>query len=102
MRSRPNRHIGGLSAAPATVYFRSNGGQRKLPDVVLSLDGQFHIGQVGFIDSKRGGVRTRFTSVPDASLDQVAITLSAVRMGYLKARPTSVRTHRRLGSRSCF
>ncbi|MBA3867130.1 MAG: hypothetical protein H0X42_12425, partial [Solirubrobacterales bacterium] len=33
------------------VYFRSNGGERQLPDLVASLGGQVHLNVVGFIDS---------------------------------------------------
>ncbi len=57
------------------VYFRSNGGARELPDVVLSLNGQFHIEQVGFVDSKHERLRTRFATVPDAPLSRVVIKL---------------------------
>ena len=48
------------------VYFRSNGGERELPDLVADLNGQIHVDLVGFIDSvkKKGTetsrVRTRF------------------------------------------
>jgi len=55
------------------VYFRSNGGDRELPDVVLSLDGPIHIEQVGFVDSRHGRIRTRFASIPDAPLSKVTI-----------------------------
>jgi len=55
------------------VYFRSNGGDRELPDVVLSLNGPIHIEQVGFVDSRHGRIRTRFASIPDAPLSKVTI-----------------------------
>ena len=54
------------------IYFRSNGGERELPDIVADLKGPIHITLVGFIDSvqKKGTeisrVRTRFQNVPDA------------------------------------
>jgi hypothetical protein len=54
------------------IYFRSNGGERELPDIVADLKGQIHITLVGFIDSvqKKGTeisrVRVRFQNVPDA------------------------------------
>jgi hypothetical protein len=54
------------------VYFRSNGGERELPDLVADLHGPIHIVLVGFIDSvqKKGTeisrLRTRFANVPDA------------------------------------
>ncbi len=59
------------------VYFRSNGGERELPDLVADLNGQIHVDLVGFIDAvhKKGSeesrVRTRFLSVPDAPVDQI-------------------------------
>jgi hypothetical protein len=54
------------------VYFRSNRGERELPDIVLDLHGPLHIEQVGFVDSRHGGLRTRFLSLPDAPRLQVA------------------------------
>lgn len=62
------------------VYFRSNGGERQLPDIVADLDGQIHVVLVGFIDSKKVGketslVRTRFASVPDAPVSKFVLKL---------------------------
>jgi hypothetical protein len=62
------------------VYFRSNGGERQLPDLVADLNGQIHIELVGFIDSKKVGketslVRTRFASVPDAPVSKFVLKL---------------------------
>jgi hypothetical protein len=62
------------------VYFRSNGGERRLPDLVADLNGQIHVVLVGFIDSKKVGketslVRTRFASVPDAPVSKFVIKL---------------------------
>jgi hypothetical protein len=54
------------------IYFRSNGGERELPDIVADLHGPIHITLVGFVDSvvKKGTevsrVRVRFQNVPDA------------------------------------
>jgi hypothetical protein len=62
------------------VYFRSNGGERELPDIVADLHGQIHITLVGFIDSvqKKGTeisrVRTRFQNVPDAPVTRFSIS----------------------------
>jgi hypothetical protein len=62
------------------VYFRSNGGERELPDIVADLHGQIHIILVGFIDSvqKKGTeisrVRTRFQNVPDAPVTKFSIS----------------------------
>jgi hypothetical protein len=62
------------------VYFRSNGGERELPDIVADLHGAIHITLVGFIDSvqKKGTeisrVRTRFQNVPDAPVTKFSIS----------------------------
>lgn len=63
------------------VYFRSNGGERELPDVVADLHGPIHITLVGFVDSitKKGSeqsrLRTRFQSVPDAPVSRFEMNL---------------------------
>jgi hypothetical protein len=66
------------------VYFRSNGGERELPDLVADLRGQFHIILVGFIDSKGRRVRTRFTSVPDAPVSRFELKLFGGKRGLLE------------------
>ncbi len=66
------------------VYFRSNGGERKLPDIVADLKGQFRIVLVGFIDSKNGGLRTRFLSVPDAPVTKFTLDLKGGKKGLLQ------------------
>lgn len=57
------------------VYFRSNGGDRELPDIVADLRGSIRVTLVGFIDSVRGRVRTRFLSVPDAPVSKFKMSL---------------------------
>jgi len=81
------------------VYFRSNGGERQLPDIVADLNGQIHVVLVGFIDSKKVGketslVRTRFASVPDAPVSRFVLKLKGGKRGLIqnsanlcKARP---------------
>ncbi len=66
------------------VYFRSNGGERKLPDIVADLKGQFRIVLVGFIDSKNGGLRTRFLNVPDAPVTKFTLDLKGGKKGLLQ------------------
>jgi hypothetical protein len=71
------------------VYFRSNGGERELPDLVADLDGQIHVILVGFIDSvkagKEGGrVRTRFLNVPDAPVSKFQIHLFGGKKGLIQ------------------
>jgi hypothetical protein len=57
------------------VYFRSNGGDRELPDLVADLRGQLRIILVGYIDSVDGRVRTRFLGVPDAPVTSFTMKL---------------------------
>jgi hypothetical protein len=72
------------------VYFRSNGGERKLPDLVASLDGQIHVNLVGFIDSvhKKGTqtsrTRNTFASVPDAPVSRFVLELQGGKKGLLQ------------------
>ncbi len=57
------------------VYFRSNGGDRELPDLVADLRGQLRIILVGYIDSVDGRVRTRFLGLPDAPVTSFSMKL---------------------------
>jgi hypothetical protein len=72
------------------VYFRSNGGERKLPDLVASLDGQIHVNLVGFIDSvhqkgtQTSSVRNTFASVPDAPVSRFVLELQGGKKGLLQ------------------
>lgn len=71
------------------VYFRSNGGERKLPDIVADLHGQIDVVLVGFIDSVRVGkegsrVRTRFQSIPDAPVSKFVLNLKGGKRGLLE------------------
>jgi len=72
------------------VYFRSNGGERELPDIVADLHGQIHITLVGFIDSvqKKGTeisrVRTRFENVPDAPVTKFVISFHGGKRGLIE------------------
>jgi hypothetical protein len=58
------------------VYFRSNGGERELPDIVADLNGEFRVIQVGFIDTKGKRIRTTFANVPDASVSRFELNLA--------------------------
>ena len=81
-----------LLAAPleGPVYFRSNGGERELPDLVASLNGQVHLNVVGFIDSvgKKGSevsrVRNTFATVPDAPVTKFMLQLKGGKKGLLQ------------------
>ncbi len=72
------------------VYFRSNGGERQLPDLVASLGGQIHVNLVGFIDSvhKKGSevsrTRTTFANVPDAPVSRFVLELAGGKKGLLQ------------------
>ncbi len=64
------------------VIFRSNGGERELPDIVADLKGGgLRVIQVGFVDSvpvkgtELARLRTRFLSVPDAPVSKIVIRL---------------------------
>jgi hypothetical protein len=72
------------------VYFRSNGGERELPDIVADLHGPIRITLVGFVDSvqKKGTeisrVRTRFQNVPDAPVSRFEMSLFGGRRGLIE------------------
>jgi hypothetical protein len=66
------------------VIFRSNGGDRELPDIVADLKGQFHIVVVGWVDSVGGRTRTRFVSVPDAPVSKFVLNLKGGKQGLLQ------------------
>lgn len=72
------------------VYFRSNGGERKLPDLVVVLRGQIPVQLVGFIDSvgKKNAevrrVRNRFQAVPDAPVSRFELKLYGGARGLLQ------------------
>jgi hypothetical protein len=72
------------------VYFRSNGGDRELPDMVADLGGQIHVTVVGFIDSvpvkgtESSRVRTRFASLPDAPVSRFVLNLNGGKKGLIE------------------
>ena len=65
------------------VYFRSNGGERELPDIVADLHGTFDIVLVGFVDSVQGRIRVRFQSVPDAPVSRFEVVMQGGKKGLL-------------------
>jgi hypothetical protein len=65
------------------VYFRSNGGERELPDIVADLRGQFRVTLVGFVDARHARVRTRFLTVPDAPVSKFVLKLKGGKKGLL-------------------
>jgi hypothetical protein len=87
------------------VIFRSNGGERDLPDIVATLRGQeIDIHLVGWIDSvyrksRRGEVipriRTRFEVVPDAPVSKFVLEMKGGKHGLLVNSESLCRgTHR--------
>jgi hypothetical protein len=72
------------------VYFRSNGGERELPDLAVALRGQIPLQLVGFIDSvgRKGAevrrVRSRFMNLPDAPVSRFELKLSGGKKGLLQ------------------
>jgi hypothetical protein len=66
------------------VYFRSNGGDRELPDIVADLHGAIHVTLVGYVDSVDGQVRTRFLHVPDAPVTKFTMNLFGGKRGLIE------------------
>jgi hypothetical protein len=65
------------------VYLRSNGGARKLPDLVASLNGQIHVDLIGYVGSVHGRLRTTFATVPDAPISRFKLNLAGGKKGLL-------------------
>ena len=65
------------------VYFRSNGGERELPDIVADLNGQFRVILVGFVDATGRRLRTTFASAPDAPVSRFELNLAGGKKGLL-------------------
>jgi hypothetical protein len=55
------------------VYLRSS--SNPLPDLVAALHGQIDVDLLGRIDSKNGGIRTTFETVPDAPVTKFTLTM---------------------------
>jgi hypothetical protein len=71
------------------VYFRSNGGERELPDMVAVLKGQVDVELIGFIDAvpnKQGTSRVRntFAIVPDAPVSRFELNLKGGKRGLVE------------------
>jgi hypothetical protein len=82
------------------VYFRSNGGDRELPDIVADLHGAIHFTLVGYIDSVKTGpetarVRTRFLHVPDAPVTKFTMNLFGGKRGLVQNSKNLCKTSRR-------
>ncbi len=79
------------------VYLRSNGGERKLPDLVLALHGLVDVEAVGWIDTdpKTEGIRSTFNYIPDAPLSKVVLSMRGGKKGLIvNSTDLCRRTHR--------
>jgi hypothetical protein len=68
--------LGGL------VYLRSSG--RKLPDLVVALNGQVDIDLTARIDAVHGGLRAAFAALPDVPLSKLTLALEGGDRGLLE------------------
>lgn len=72
------------------VYFRSNGGERELPDLVIALRGTIPLQFLGFVDSvgKKNAevrrVRSRFLNIPDGPVSRFELKLDGGKKGLLQ------------------
>jgi hypothetical protein len=78
------------------VYLRSNGGERKLPDVVAALNGQIDIALDGHLDTVHGGLRTTFETVPDAPVTKFTLRLDGGNKGLLENSKNLCKAPRRV------
>ena len=66
------------------VYLRSNGSERALPDLVAALSGRgVEIELLGKIDSRHGGLRARFDTIPDAPVTKFTMNLRGGKKGII-------------------
>ncbi|HUC00772.1 MAG TPA: hypothetical protein VMS11_13200, partial [Solirubrobacterales bacterium] len=69
------------------VYFRANGGERELPDVVADLKGQVHLVLIGAVDTvtpkTNARIRTTFFQAPDAPVSKFELQLKGGKEGLL-------------------
>jgi hypothetical protein len=63
------------------VYLRSS--NNKLPDLVVALHGQFDLELGARIDSKKGGIRTAFTPIPDAPVSRFILDMQGGKEGLI-------------------
>jgi hypothetical protein len=80
------------------VYLRAS--SNKLPDLVADLRGQIDIELVGRVDSIKGGIRTTFEGVPDASVSKFVLSLKGGDKGLLFNSSNLCRVRKRAKVRS--
>ena len=81
------------------VYFRANGGERTLPDIVADLRGQIHVELIGAVDTAtpktNARIRTTFFAVPDAPVSRFELQLKGGKEGLLVNSANICRAPRR-------
>ncbi len=77
------------------VYLRSNGGARKLPDLVADLRGEVRIELSGYISSRNGGIRTVFAAPPDAPVSKFVLNMQGGSKGLISNSRNLCRTTNR-------
>jgi hypothetical protein len=84
------------------VWFRSNGGDRELPDIVADLKGPVEVILVGYVDSvgpknsETRHLRTTFAKVPDAPVTKFTMNLFGGKRGLLVNSRDLCQTNRRV------
>ena len=83
--ARPGDHPAARQALEGPVYFRSNGGERNLPDLVADLHGQVHIDprRPHRLGSQGRRIRTSFEPVPDAPVSKFILEMEGGKKGLL-------------------
>jgi hypothetical protein len=66
------------------VYLRSG---KALPDMVADLKGEIDVVLVGHIDSKKGGLRATFGSVPDVPVSRFVLNMQGGKKGLIQNGP---------------
>jgi len=79
------------------VYLRRS--NRRLPDLVADLNGQLHLVLQGRIDSRHGGLKASFDSLPDAPISKLVLSLNGAKRGLLvNSRDACAKTYRATAS----
>jgi hypothetical protein len=79
------------------VYLRSS--NHKLPDLVADLGGEIEVVLDGRIDSRNGGIRTTFATVPDAPVSKFVLEMKGGRRGLLQNSTSLCRTTHRASAK---
>jgi hypothetical protein len=67
------------------VYFRSNGGERRLPDIVVALGGKFEFDLViAILQARNARVRTKVLNAPDVPVSRFVLRMAGGKKGLLE------------------